>query len=78
MSIHERQDATKAFFDALEELPKTLAVDEEPLSKSRAKPEHNGSNSAYHPEKAFDLHDLEAAAADIEQYIESLHPHSPE
>lgn len=72
-----RQKATKAFFDAIEHLPDALQPnnhEEEnqiypPLPSSKS-----GKKTASVPQESFDIHDLEEAAADIEQYINALHP----
>ncbi len=70
-----RQKATKAFFDAIEHLPDALQPtnnEENPLNAPL--PSHKAPKKPAIQQKSFDIHDLEEAAADIEQYINALHP----
>ncbi len=72
--------AEKAFMDALEKLEETFEEVEEvevpppppPIRKVAPLPPSNSEKKERRRQPAFDLQELEEAAADIEQYMASL------
>lgn len=75
---HElRLAAEKAFRDSLEKLQETLISVDEQKAKSHTQAELGSPSKDKKPERAaFDLSDLEEAAADIEEFMQSRRPQS--
>ena len=72
-----RREATRSFFDSLDQLQKTLSDAEAQQQKSEPTVERETPAKAdKKPVKKIDLTELEQAAADIEQFFQSKYPKS--
>lgn len=72
-----RREATRSFFDSLDQLQKTLSDAEVQQQKSESAVEREApAKTDKKPAKKIDLTELEQAAADIEEFFQSKYPKS--